>query len=107
MVKHRRRRSRRVEEDPMAGTTNLVDAMLVISVGLLIFLVMSWNMQSIVFGGNMTQEQKKDQMKSVSQINQGKELDQMPDTSNGSGQGYEEVGKVYKDPKTGKLVMVE
>jgi hypothetical protein len=107
MVKRRRRRSPRIEEDPMTGTTNLFDAMLVISVGLLIFLVMSWNMQSVVFDGNMTQEQKKDKMKSISQIDQGKELDQMPDTSNGSGQGYEEVGKVYKDPKTGKLVMVD
>ncbi|MDR2623209.1 MAG: DUF2149 domain-containing protein [Methanobrevibacter sp.] len=107
MVKRRKKRSQRIEEDPMAGTTNLVDVMLVISVGLLIFLVMSWNMQSIAFNGNMTQEQKKDQMKSVSQIDQGKELDQMPDTSNGSGQGMVEVGKVYKDPKTGKLVMVE
>ena len=31
------------EEDPMAGTSNLVDAMLVIAVGLLVFLVISWN----------------------------------------------------------------
>lgn len=32
----------------MAGVANLVDAMLVIAVGLLVFLVISWNMQSIV-----------------------------------------------------------
>ncbi len=36
------------EEDPMAGVANLVDAMLVIAVGLLVFLVISWNMQAIV-----------------------------------------------------------
>ena len=37
------------EEDPMAGTSNLVDAMLVIAVGLLVFLVLAWNMQSVLF----------------------------------------------------------
>ena len=46
------------EEDPMAGTSNLVDAMLVIAVGLLVFLVISWNMQSIVFNENMDEQQK-------------------------------------------------
>ena len=40
------------EEDPMAGTSNLVDAMLVIAVGLLIFVVISMNMQSVVFQDN-------------------------------------------------------
>ena len=42
------RRKRRIlvdnDEDPLAGTTNLVDAMLVLAVGFLIFLVVSWNM---------------------------------------------------------------
>ena len=46
------------EEDPMAGTSNLVDAMLVIAVGLLVFLVLSWNMQNIVFNENMDEQQK-------------------------------------------------
>ncbi|MDR3063239.1 MAG: DUF2149 domain-containing protein [Methanobrevibacter sp.] len=87
-----------------------MDAMLVISVGLLIFLVMSWNMQSVVFNDDMSQEQKKstmEAMQQVSQINQGEKLNDTPDTSNSSGQGYVEMGKVYKDPKTGKLIMVE
>jgi hypothetical protein len=104
-----RRRSSRTEEDPMAGTSNLVDAMLVISVGLLIFLVMSWNMQSVVFS-DMTQEQKKETMEAmqkVSELTQGKELNDTPDTSNSSGEGYQEMGKVYRDPATGKLIMVE
>ena len=42
------------EEDPMAGTSNLVDAMLVIAVGLLVFLVLAWNMQSVLFNENLT-----------------------------------------------------
>ena len=108
--KKQRRRSNRVEEDPMAGTSNLVDAMLVIAVGFLVFVIISWNMQSIVFNEDMTQEEKQQVMqtiKSVSEVNQGQQLNETPDTSNSSGQGYTEMGKVYKDPSTGKLIMVE
>ncbi|MBR0371198.1 MAG: DUF2149 domain-containing protein [Methanobrevibacter sp.] len=108
--KKQRRRSNRVEEDPMAGTSNLVDAMLVIAVGFLVFVIISWNMQAIVFNDDMTPEQKQQVMqtiKSVSEVNQGQELNETPDTSNSSGQGYTEMGKVYKDPSTGKLIMVE
>ena len=98
------------EEDPMAGTSNLVDAMLVIAVGLLVFLVISWNMQNIVFNENMDEQQRqkvRNAIQEVSQLDQGQELNETPDTSNSSGQGYTEMGKVYKDPATGKLIMVE
>ena len=108
--KKQRRRSSCVEEDPMAGTSNLVDAMLVIAVGFLVFVIISWNMQAIVFNESMTPQEKQQVMqtiKSVSEVNQGQELNQTPDTSNSSGQGYTEMGKVYKDPSTGKLIMVE
>ena len=50
------------EEDPMAGTSNLVDAMLVIAVGLLVFLVLAWNMQSVLFNENLTPEEKEQVM---------------------------------------------
>ncbi|MCC7553806.1 MAG: DUF2149 domain-containing protein [Methanobacteriaceae archaeon] len=106
---HRRRRSQVDDQDPLAGTTNLVDAMLVISVGLLIFLVMSWNMQSVVFS-DMTQQEKQETMEAMKQateVNQGQELNDTPETSNSSGEGYTEMGKVYKDPSSGKLIMVE
>ncbi len=105
--KKQRRRSSRVEEDPMTGTANLVDAMLVIAVGFLVFVIISWNMQGIVFNENMTAQEKQDIMTSISEVTQGSELNETPDTSNSSGQGYTEMGKVYKDPKSGKLIMVE
>lgn len=107
--KQRRRRSSDDDIDPMAGTTNLVDAMLVLALGFLIFVVISWNMQSVVFS-DMTQDQKQqvmDSMKQVSEVTQGQELNDTPDSSQSSGQGYTEMGKVYKDPSTGKLIMVE
>ena len=98
------------EEDPMAGVANLVDAMLVIAVGLLVFLVISWNMQAIIFNDDISQKQKQDAieaMQHVTQVNQGSELNETPDVSNSSGEGYAELGKVYKDPSTGKLIMIE
>ena len=105
--KKQRRRSSRVEEDPMTGTANLVDAMLVIAVGFLVFVIISWNMQGIIFNENMTAEEKQEVMSSISEVTQGAELNETPDTSNSSGQGYTEMGKVYKDPTTGKLIMIQ
>ncbi len=111
MVKKRyRRKSSRTEENPMEGTSNIVDAMLVISVGLLIFLVMAWNMQTVVFNNEMTPQEKQEVMNTISEVSkvkQGEQLNETPDTSNNSGDGYVEMGKVYKDSKTGKLIMIE
>ena len=107
--KQRRRRASYDDIDPMAGTTNLVDAMLVLALGFLIFVVISWNMQSVIFS-DMSQDQKQavmESMKQVSEVTQGQELNDTPDTSQSSGQGFTELGKVYKDPSSGKLIMVE
>lgn len=98
------------EEDPMAGTSNLVDAMLVIAVGLLVFLVISWNMQNIVFNDNMDEQQKqkvRNAIQEVSQLDQGQQLNETPDISKSSGEGFTEMGKVYRDSQSGKLIMVE
>ncbi len=98
------------EEDPMAGTANLVDAMLVIAVGLLVFLVLAWNMQSVLFNENLTPEEKEQVMEAMNQevteVQEGQVLNETPDTSNQTGQGYTEMGKVYEDPSTGKMIMV-
>jgi hypothetical protein len=102
MVRRKSARRQRVEEDPMAGTSNLVDAMLVIAVGFLVFVIISWNMQAMITDDNPIQ-----QAQQTTEIDQGTQLDEAPDTSNSSGQGYTEMGKVYKDPTTGKLIMVE
>ena len=102
MVRRKSARRQRVEEDPMAGTSNLVDAMLVIAVGFLVFVIISWNMQAMITDDNPIQQSQQ-----TTEIDQGQQLDEAPDTSNSSGQGYTEMGKVYKDPATGKLIMVE
>lgn len=92
----------------MAGSANLVDAMLVLSVGFLIFLVVSWNMQNVVFADSSPEEKQQTMqaMKKAAEVQMGKEMNETPQTSSGSGQGYVEMGTVYKDPNTGKLIMV-
>ena len=102
--KNGRRRSQRVEEDPMTGIANIVDAMLVIAVGFLVFVIISWNMQAMIDPDQSMQEAMQQQ---TTEVDQGQQLNETPDTSNSSGQGYTEMGKVYKDPATGKLIMVE
>lgn len=111
MVRHRRRgrRRQRQESDPMEGTSNIVDCMLVLALGFMVMLVLSWNMQDVVFNQDMSQQQKDQTMQAmqqVAQVTQGQELNETPDSSDSSGQGYVEQGKVYRDPKTGKLIMV-
>lgn len=107
--KNRRRLLNSAEEDPMAGTSNLVDAMLVLSVGFLIFLVVSWNMQSVVFSDATPAEKKQtmEAMQKAAEIQQGKQLNNTPQSQSGQGKGYVQMGTVYKDPTTGKLIMVE
>lgn len=109
MVRRKKRLLANKEDiDPMVYAVNMVDCMLVLAVGFLIFTVMSFGMQSVVFS-DASPEEKKEIMEAVQktvQVQQGKELNNTPDTSSGSGQGYVEMGTVYKDPTTGKLIMV-
>lgn len=95
MLDRRARRSRFSEEevDPIAGLANLVDVMLVFSCGLLVALVMTWNLQDILF-------QKVD-------VEKGHQLLDVPQVEQSGGEGYSEMGKVYKDPETGKLILIE
>ena len=82
----------------------------ILAVVLLVFLVISWNMQNIVFNEDITPEQKQQMMQDMQQVtelDEGQELNQTPDVSNSSGKGYTEMGKVYRDSSTGKLIMVE
>jgi hypothetical protein len=54
-----------------------------------------------------TQNVQEQMQQKTTEVDQGQQLNETPDTSNSSGQGYTEMGKVYKDPATGKLIMVE
>jgi hypothetical protein len=94
----------------MAGSANLVDAMLVLSVGFLLFLVVSWNMQAVVFSDASPEERMQtiEAMRRAAEIQQGRELNDTPQIQPGGGEeGFAQVGIVYRDPETGKLIMVE
>ena len=102
----RRRGRRRLsdyhhEEDPLSGAINFVDCMFVLAMAFAVFFIMAWNMQSLVFA-KMSLQEKRELMEAVKksiEVKQGKELNQTPEVSKGSGQGYAELGTVYKDPR--------
>jgi hypothetical protein len=111
MLKRRKKLLSSDEEiDPMIYAVNMVDTMLVLAVGFLIFTIMSMSMQSVLFNDMIPQE-KTDLIKTIKQtveIEMGQELnDTQIQNSSGSSNGMAEMGTVYKDPKTGKLIMVQ
>jgi hypothetical protein len=86
-------------EDPQASLVNLVDIMLVFICGLIVALVSAqpvFNMSSDNAEGG----------KQV--VEAGRELSELPEGLRGqsAGAGMEPVGQVYRDPKTGKLILV-
>ncbi|WP_231701789.1 DUF2149 domain-containing protein [Crassaminicella thermophila] len=108
-----RRRKRTLSEereiDPLSGMANLMDVMMVFCCGLMVALVLSWNLQNVIFSNKTPEERKKmkQQLQKITSVNKGKELKEIPDVHNGSGEGYNEMGTVFQDPKTGKLILIE
>ncbi|MBQ6496327.1 MAG: DUF2149 domain-containing protein [Firmicutes bacterium] len=93
------RRNRKIEEfSPMEGVGNMADVMLVFACGLLLALIMSWNVNVTETG-----EIKDDQHKKYEVQN----IDQEASIELDGEQDLEEMGKVYKDPKTGKYYVIE
>lgn len=94
------RRKRHEEEiNPLDGVVNIVDAMLVFACGLMLSLVIYWNVD--IQGSEMTQVQ---QGKDVTQI---EKIQENIEKSQQSGNRYEKLGIVYQDPETGKMYMLK
>lgn len=93
------------DNDPMASLVNMVDIMLVLAVGFLILAISSTGISEI---GHNPQDQSTDSpMQNSVNLSQGKEVPNNIEDGSQSGSGYSKVGNVYKDPDTGKLIMVE
>ncbi len=111
MLSRRARRARlpEAEVDPMGGLGNLVDIMLVFCCGLMVALVLSWNLQSVIFAKVSPEEKQRlmQTMQKAISVERGQELEQVPDIESGGGSGYQEMGTVYRDPLTGKLILIE
>ncbi len=93
------RRSRFIdgEDEPLGPLANLVDIILVFACGLIAALVS--------FSADLQQHFAAPQH----EVSAGKELSEVPDSIADklqSGRGYESVGQVYRDPATGKLILV-
>jgi hypothetical protein len=115
MLRKRLRRSNVAADegiDPMSGMANLLDIMLVFACGLMVALVLSWRLQDVMFDKKVTAQQRQKILQAVrnmARVEKGRRLEQMPDWAgqSGEGAGYNEMGTVFRDPRTGKLYMVK
>ncbi|KZX15873.1 DUF2149 domain-containing protein [Methanobrevibacter curvatus] len=96
------------DEDPMSGIANMTDVMLVLAVGFLIFAIMSMNMQSVIFSDSTPQEKQRisEAIKKAVNVETAQDYNGTADISSGESSGMENMGTVYKDPETGKLIMI-
>lgn len=79
--------------DPMSGIANVVDAMLVFACGLLIALMITTGMNPSAL---TTQYTPTGEMQDI------EDPDQVTESADEGGKGYEEAGTAYYDPATGK-----
>lgn len=88
----------RVEEevDPLSSVANIADAMLVFACGILIALIVAWNVDV-----NKVVQVEIDRTKQI------EDVETLQDVLEGEGDSYIERGTVYQDPNTGKLYMLE
>ncbi len=95
MLKRRKKILSSDEEiDPMIYAVNMVDCMLVLAVGFLIF--------TIIFMSTSPQELAK------IDVQMGKEINITPqNSSSGATTGLTPAGTVYTDPKTGKMILIK
>ncbi len=94
MSRWRSSRFDEVDSDPLSSLANLVDLMLVFACGLLVALAAQTDV--------LQQLQKQPQS-----VERGRELPRLPDSLQGQGgEGLESVGQVYRDPQTGKLILI-
>lgn len=92
-------RLRSEEVNPLEGAINIVDAMLVFACGLMLALVIRYDVDLSQTKGRVNVTTGMEVSKDTSIRNDLME-------TNGEGQLYEKMGTVYKDPATGKLFML-
>ena len=121
MRRGRRTRRRFAEEEvnPMNYLSNLSDAMLVLAVGIMLALIVHWNVDISTSGGTMSDsgqsyaadgEGGKSAIDRDSAVNFSQdELDNMQsqDKLDSSDTGMEKLGEVYYDAATGQYYIVE
>lgn len=119
-MKRRRRRGERFSEesvDPMNYVSNLSDAMLVLAVGMMLALIVHWNVD--ISTGGRSSENVGETVAAEGQGGQSaidrdnalsftpEELEQMDSTEGETDDGMEKLGEVYYDAETGKYYIIE
>ena len=84
------------DTDPMASTANLVDAMLVFACGLMMALVVRYNVDLTKVEDVYIEED----------LTQVENIDQLLEDMQSGGTGYTQLGTVYQDPSTGEMYMI-
>lgn len=77
------------DEDPRASLVNLVDVMLVFACGLI-----------AAIAGSQGDLKRKP-------VEKGRQIERPAEGVTQAGSGYDRVGEVFRDPKTGQLVLIE
>lgn len=95
----RQRRFAGDDTDPLSGFANIMDVMLVFALGLLIVII-----------DQSPSLREHFQLDKPVELHEGKELAEPPtslkNAVNGDDSGMESLGQVYRDPKTGKLILI-
>ena len=89
----------REEIDPMATVANLVDAMLVLAVGIMLALIVSWNLNISENGRVNDNARKEDALSDFTE----EEVESIEDTPT---ENLEKQGTVYYDPETDKYYVI-
>jgi hypothetical protein len=98
-LRNRRRFGSDDEANPLEGAINIVDAMLVFACGLMLALVIRWDVDLSKVNDNIN-------------LSKGQEISQNTDIrddlveSKDQGDLYEKLGTAYKDPATGKVFIL-
>lgn len=90
---------KREEINPLDGVINIVDAMLVFACGLMLALIINWDLD---LNDNITKKVNLNKGQEVTDIDTRNDLIE----ADGQGNLYEKMGSVYKDPVTGELFMI-
>jgi hypothetical protein len=92
-------------EDPQTSLVNLVDIMLVFICGLVVALVSASRQDQ---SGAEGQTDASAASRGQQIVQTGRELAELPEGLRGqqAGEGLQPMGQVFKDPKTGKLILV-
>lgn len=99
MLRERRKRREESEVNPMDGVANLSDAMLILAVGIMLALILNWNVDISAVRGDSSADTEEALTFTEEDISESEALE-------GEGE-LEKLGAVYYDPASGTYYIIE